>query len=94
MALKGGAVQPGEKSVTSPGNLGGPQLRAMTLSAELFAAAAMAEVSKDLMEITVPELKRRSWLRWASPPQGPRRGCAAACTLRLYVGTSTNDEDE
>ena len=45
---------------------GGPALRTMNLSEDLFAAAAMSVVEKDLMEMKVTELKEE--LAWRDEP--------------------------
>jgi hypothetical protein len=65
---------------------GGQELHATALSSDLFEAAAMRAVAKDLMAMKVVELKEeleardeatsgsKSWLR--PPPAAARRDCA------------------
>ena len=68
---------------------GGPALRATCLEPELFGAAAMEAVDKDLMEMKVAELREELGARRAtSCSRGTRRGCAAGCTPRLCAPTS------
>ena len=59
---------------------GGPQLRATTLSEELFAAPAMVEVRKDLMSMKVPELKAELAAR-----EEPTTGAKAWLRQRLHA---------
>ena len=56
------------------------QLRATTLSEELFAAPAMVEVQKDLMSMKVPELKAELAAR-----EEPTTGAKAWLRQRLHA---------
>ena len=57
-ATEGSGAQAGSYSLAvADREAGGPQLRTTYLSPELFEAAAMEAVSKDLMEMKVAELK-------------------------------------
>ena len=47
----------GELKIEAAAAAGGPELRRLTLTEELFAADAMEQVEKDLMDMKVTELK-------------------------------------
>ena len=58
VATEGDGSRAGSFAIAAAGcAAGGPQLRATCLSEELFAAAAMEAVQKDLMDMKVDELK-------------------------------------
>ena len=74
---------------------GGPQLRATVLTEELFAAAAMVAMQKDLMEMKVTELKEELEAR-----EEAKSGNKAWLQRRLHAAIvrahveSRDDDDE
>ena len=67
---------------------GGPALFGICLSEDMFEAAAMAAVDKDLMAMKVDELKEELEARVARQSRATRRGCGGGCTRRSCVCTS------
>eukprot|EP00966_Prymnesium_polylepis_P088325 2043928-Prymnesium_polylepis.1 len=59
-AIEGSGAQAGSFSLAAA-EAGGPQLRTTYLSPELFEAAAMEAVGKDLMEMRRWRSSRKSW---------------------------------
>ena len=73
---------------------GGPELRRMVLSQELFSATAMKTVSKDLLDLKVTELKDElaAWDESTNGNKAFLRRRLHAAIVRLNM--RSDDEDE
>ena len=88
IATEGGGARSGTFSFALAAvPAGGPELQPAHLSSDLFEAAAMRVVDKDLMAMKVAELKEELEVRWcgASARRATRPGSAGGCMRPLCV---------